>query len=161
GSFEPTHPVTFPCNGAPCDVDFGATPLVFQPSGCPTLVAAGNKTGNLYLLRGADLASSLPPLQTLQLNTANDWLGSGGVGGVPAFWSSGKMVFVSDAGGGVPGIAAGIVGLKVQADCTLQVAWSAALGGSAQPNSTATVANGVVFVGEGNGGRVHAYDAPT
>jgi hypothetical protein len=71
------------------------------------------------------------------------------------------MVFVSDAGGGVPGIAAGIVGLKVQADCTLQVAWSAALGGSAQPNSTPTVANGVVFVGEGNGGRVHAYDAPT
>jgi outer membrane protein assembly factor BamB len=133
---------------------------VFQPSGCPTLVIAGNKDGNLYLLRAADLAASSPPLQTMQLNTANDWLGSGEVGGVPAFWSGGKMVFVSDAGGGVRGIAGGIVGLKVLAGCTLQVAWSA-LGGNAQPNSTPTVANGVVFVGEGNGGKVHAYDATT
>jgi hypothetical protein len=41
------------------------------------------------------------------------------------------------------------------------VAWSAPLGGNGQPNSTPTVANGVVFVGEGNGGRVHAYDART
>jgi outer membrane protein assembly factor BamB len=161
GSFEPPHPKNFPCNGAPCDVDFGATPLVFQPSGCPTLVAAGNKNGNLYLTRASDLVASGSPLQTLQLNTVNDWLGSGGVGGVPAYWSGGQMVFVTDAGAGVPGIAAGVVGLRVLSDCTLQVAWSAALGGNTQPNSTPTVANGVVFVGEGNGGRVHAYDATT
>ena len=70
GSFEPAHPTSFPCNGAPCDVDFGATPLVFQPSGCPTLVTAGNKDGNLYLLRASDLASSSAALQTLQLNVA-------------------------------------------------------------------------------------------
>jgi outer membrane protein assembly factor BamB len=162
GSYAPFHPSSFPCNGAPCDVDFGATPLVFTPAGCPTLTAAGNKNGNLYLLRADDLAASpAATLETLQLNTTNDWLGSGGVGGVPAYWSGGRMVFVTDAGGGVPGIAAGIVGLKVQADCTLQVAWSAPVGGNAQPNSTPTVANGVVFVGEGNGGRVDAYDAAT
>jgi outer membrane protein assembly factor BamB len=161
GSFEPAHPTTFPCSGAPCDVDFGATPLVYHPSGCPILAAAGNKDGNLYLLRTSDLESSAPPLQALALNATNDWLGSGGVGGVPAYWAAGGMVFVGDAGSGLPGIAAGVVALKIQSDCTLKVAWSAAVGGNSAPNSTPTVANGVVFVGEGNSGRVIAFDAAT
>ncbi len=161
GSFEPQHPSQYPCDGAPCDVDFGATPLVFQPNACPILVAAGNKNGNLYVLKAADLASgqSAQPLQTLALNPSNDWLGSGGLGGVPAYWPSGNMVFVTDAGPGLPGISAGVVGLSVNASCTLDVTWSKPLGGNSQPNSTPTVANGIVFVGEGNGGRVHAFDA--
>ena len=161
GSWEPSHPTTFPCNGNPCDVDFGATPVVFTPQGCPTLVAAGNKDGNVYLFRATDLEASRPPLQALQLNSTNDWLGNGGVGGVPAYWRAGRMLFVTDAGPGMPGIAAGVVALTVQPDCTLQVAWSQPLGANSQPNSTPTVANGVVYVGEGNGGRVHAYDALT
>jgi outer membrane protein assembly factor BamB len=161
GSFEPPHPNNFPCASPPCDLDFGSTPLVFTPTGCPTLVAAGSKDGNLYLLRENDLAASAPPLQTLQLNGANDWLGSGGVGGVPAFWPAGQMVFVTDAGAGITGAAGGMIGLTVQANCTLAVSWSAAVGGNAQPNSTPTIANGVVFVGEGNGGRVDAFNAQT
>ena len=73
------------------------------------------------------------------------------------------MLFVTDAGDstGVTGLSAGVVGLTVNADCTLSVAWSRALGGNSYPNSTPTVANGVVYVGEGNGGLVHAYDART
>jgi outer membrane protein assembly factor BamB len=161
GSYLPSEPTTFPCAGAPCDLDFGATPLVFQPTGCPTLVAAGNKNGNLYLFRTTDLAASGQPLQTLQLNGANDSLGNGGVGGVPAYWSAGNMVFASDAGAGISGIAGGAVGLAVQPNCTLSVAWSAAQGGSGAPNSTPTVANGVVFVGTGSTGSVQAYDART
>jgi outer membrane protein assembly factor BamB len=159
GSFEPPHESDFPCSGEPCDLDFGATPLVFTPSGCPTMVAAGNKDGNLYVQDADTLAASGQPRQTLRLNAVNDWLGSGGVGGVPAYWPDGRMVFVTDAGPGVTGISAGVVGLHVKDDCSLEVAWSAPLGGNAQPNSTPTVANGVVYVGEGNGGQVHAYDA--
>jgi outer membrane protein assembly factor BamB len=161
GSYAPPHLSQFPCSGAPCDLDFGATPLVFRPSGCTTMVAAGNKDGNLYVLRASDLEANGSPLQTLPLNPANDWLGSGGVGGVPAWWAGGGMVFVSDVGPGVAGVAGGVVGLKVQSDCTLKVAWSAGLGGNTQPDSTPTVANGVAFVGEGNSGKVHAYDAST
>jgi outer membrane protein assembly factor BamB len=97
----------------------------------------------------------------LQLNAANDWLGSGGIGGVPAYWSAGNMLFVSDVGSGFGGALGGIVGLSVQADCTLAVAWSATLGGNATPDSTPTVANGVVFVGEGDTGAVNAFDAMT
>lgn len=161
GSFLPSEPGTFPCSGAPCDLDFGATPIVFQPPGCPVLTAAGNKNGVLYLSKESDLATSAPPLQSLQLNAANDWLGSGGIGGVPAYWSAGNMLFVSDVGSGFGGAFGGIVGLSIQPDCTLKVAWSATLGGNATPDSTPTVANGVVYVGEGDTGAVHAFDAQT
>jgi outer membrane protein assembly factor BamB len=159
GSWAPDHHDDFPCAGAPCDLDFGATPLVFKPAGCPTMVAAGNKDGNLYVEDADALAASGAPKQTIALNATNDWLGSGGVGGVPAYWPAGRMVIVTDAGPGFGGVAGGVVGLHVEDDCTLEVAWSAPLGGHTQPNSTPTVANGVVYVGEGNGGAVHAYDA--
>jgi outer membrane protein assembly factor BamB len=159
GSYLPPEPNQFPCAGAPCDLDFGATPLVFQPDGCSTMVAAGNKNGQLYVFKATDLAASTQPVQILALNAANDWLGSGGIGGVPAYWQAGNKVFISDVGPGVSGVTGGIVGLNVTASCTLQVAWSTSLGGATQPDSTPTVANGVVFVGEGATGMVHAYDA--
>jgi hypothetical protein len=161
GSYGPVEPNNFPCNGAPCDLDFGATPLVFRPTGCQTLAAAGNKNGNLYLFKATDLAASSQPLQILALNAANDWLGSGGVGGVPAYWAVGNMVYIVTAGSGITGVAGGVIGLNIAADCTLKVAWSTALGGATQPNSTPTVANGVVFAGEGATGMIHAYDAKT
>jgi outer membrane protein assembly factor BamB len=161
GSYLPSEPGTFPCSGDPCDLDFGSTPLVFKPSGCGTMVVAGNKNGNLYVMRTSDLEANGQPLQILPLNATNDWLGSGGVGGVPAYWAAGRMVYIGDAGSGLPGISAGIVALTVRQDCTLQVVWSQPIGGNTQPNSTPTVANGVVYIGEGNGGRVHAYNALT
>ena len=161
GSYLPPEPNNFPCSGSPCDLDFGATPVVYHPSGCPTLTATGNKNGFVYVIGTTDLAASGSPLQAIQLNPANDWLGSGGVGGTPAYWDGGRMLFVSDVGTGIGSIAGGIVGLNIQPDCTLSVAWSSALGGNTLPDSTPTVANGVVFVGEGNGGAVHAYNAQT
>jgi outer membrane protein assembly factor BamB len=159
GSYLPSEPTQFPCAGAPCDLDFGATPAVFQPNACPTMVAAGNKNGNIFLFKGDDLAASAQPSQILTLNQPNDSLGNGGVGGVPAYWHAGNMLFVSDAGPGANGALGGIVGLNISTSCTLQVAWSKSLGGSGSPNSTPTIANGVVFVGEGLTGKVHAYDA--
>jgi outer membrane protein assembly factor BamB len=161
GSYEPPHPSQFPCGSDPCDVDFGATPVVFKPSGCPTMVAAGNKDGNLYVAKATTIASSGQAEQTIRLNPANDWLGNGGVGGVPAWSPNDQMLYVTDAGPGVAGIAAGVVGLKANPDCTLSVAWSQPVGASPSPNSTPTVANGVVYVGEGSSGRVRAFDAQT
>jgi outer membrane protein assembly factor BamB len=161
GSYLPPEPSTFPCSGSPCDLDFGSTPVVYQPSNCPTLTATGNKNGYVYVIGTSTLAASGAPLQAIQLNAANDSLGSGGVGGTPAYWDAGRMLFVSDVGPGMGSIAGGIVGLSIQADCTLRVAWSSTLGGNALPDSTPTVANGVVFVGEGNGAAVHAYNAQT
>jgi Fibronectin type III domain/Viral BACON domain/PQQ-like domain len=158
GSFHPTNPITFTCASAPCDLDFAATPVVFKPSGCPAMVAAGSKNGNLYLMRESDLESNGTPVQTLQLNAASDGPGTGGVNGVPAYWPAGRMLFVGDTGPGANGVAAGLVGLSIQPDCTLKVAWSQPLGGFESPNSTPTVANGVVFLGLGTGS-VRAFDA--
>jgi hypothetical protein len=160
GSFAPAEPNTFPCSGAPCDLDFGATPALFQPNGCSLMTAAGNKNGNLYLFKTSDLMVSGSPQQILTLSTADDSLGTGGVGGVPAFWPQGNMLFIADRGG-INGIAGGVVGLTVTQACTLQVAWSVPLGVTGQPNSTPTIANGVVFVGAGVDGKVRAYNALT
>ncbi|HVJ09778.1 MAG TPA: N,N-dimethylformamidase beta subunit family domain-containing protein [Acidisarcina sp.] len=161
GTYQPVQPSTYACSGAPCDLDFASTPTFFQPPGCPTMVTAGNKDGRLFLFRTADLMVSGQPLQTLTLNTANDSLGSGGVGGVPAYSPTSNMIFVTTAGSGVIGVAAGVVALQVTSSCTLQVAWSKALGGSGAPNSTPTLANGLVFAGEGNTGIIHAYSQLT
>ncbi len=161
GSYEPFHPTSYPCSGDPCDVDFGATPVVFTPIGCPTMVSAGNKNGVLYVTRATTLAASGQAEQAIQLNPANDWLGSGGVGGVPAWDPTDQMLFVSDVGPGWNGTAGGVVGLKVNADCTLSVAWSKTLGIDPNPDSTPTVANGVVYVGEGTTGKLAAYNAKT
>jgi hypothetical protein len=162
GAYQPTPPA---CQTAQCDWDFGATPIVFQPPGCPTLVAALKKDGYLYLMKADDLAASAPPIQALALNNAYDGPGSGGLFGVPAYWPAGNMLFVTDAGPGVNGVNAGVVGLDVNPApaCNLTVGWSLSLPviGDNQPPSEPTVADGVVFVGMANGGAVHAYNAAT
>lgn len=161
GYYQPSQPATFSCTGAPCDLDFASTPLIFQPAGCPQLLAAGNKNGNLYLFRASDLIAGGQPLQILNLNAAADSLGSGGVGGTPVYYPATNMLYIVNAGPGVTGVAAGLVAMNVTPSCTLQVAWSKPLGGFDTPNSTPTVANGVVFVGEGDTGVIHGYNAST
>jgi hypothetical protein len=163
GSWEPPHP---PCRGSPgvCDMDFGATPIVFQPTGCPLLVAAVNKDGHLYVLRANDLAASGAPLQAIALNDPFDGPGAGGLTGIPAFWPGGNMLFVTAGGPGINGIKAGVVGLTVSPapSCTLSPTWSVSLAAALdQPPSPPTVANGIVFVGSGLNGAVHAFDAVT
>jgi hypothetical protein len=161
GYYQATEPSQYGCSGVPCDLDFASTPVIFQPAGCSQMLAAGNKNGNLYLFKASDLALSGQPLQILTLNVPNDSLGSGGVGGVPVYNPITNMLYITDAGAGVSGVAAGIVAMNVTANCTLQVAWSHPLSGSDFPNSTPTLANGVIFAGEGSTGIVHAYNAQT
>jgi len=167
GTYEP--PVPSPCSGSPgvCDMDFGATPIIFQPSSCPAaLTAAVKKDGHIYLLSTDDLAASATTsLQSLALNNAYDGPGAGGLTGEPAFWPTGNMLFVTDGGPGINGISAGVVGMTVNCGNPpnyLQVAWSVSLAAAIdQPPSPPSVANGVVFVGSGLNGSVHAYDATT
>lgn len=161
GSYNPPQASSYSCAQAPCDLDFASTPVFFQPPNCPAMVAAGNKDGNLYVFRVSDLTASGSPFQVLQLNVPSDSIGSGGVAGVPAYSAADNMLFVTTAGAGFGGVAAGVVGLNITSSCNLQVGWSIPLGGSDMPNSTPTVANGIVFVGEGKTGIVHAYNATT
>ena len=163
GSYEPPHPATFACDAAPCDVDFGATPNVFTPTSCPTLVAAGNKDGHLYVVRASDFAATTPVYQAITVNTADDGLKHGGLGGVPAFWPAGNMLFVTDSGNGAAGLPAGVIALSVSAapQCQLSVAWTFPLPNLGSTQSSPTVVGDVVLVGEGATGEVHALDAAT
>jgi hypothetical protein len=157
-------------------MDFGATPILYQPPGCPLLAAAVNKDGHIHLLTADDLSTRNsetlahnPPLQSLALNNAYDGPGAGGITGVPAYWPSGNMLYVTDGGPGITDssgkhINAGVVGLTIAPapSCNLQVTWSVdgtnVLTADNQPPSSPTVANGVVFVGSGLNGSIHAYD---
>jgi hypothetical protein len=126
------------------------------------MAAAVSKDGNTKV---NDLAASAPPVQILPLNIPFDGPGVGGLIGIPAYWPAGNMLFVTDAGPGLTGINAGVVGLDINPApaCNLSVAWSVALPSVAddQPPSPPTVADGLVFVASPNGGLVHAYDAAT
>jgi hypothetical protein len=75
----------------------------------------------------------LPISQSLEICLVNpvtfDWVRMPSVmGSVPAWSAANNMIYIADAGPGVTGIAAGVVGLRVTSNCTLQVAWSNALG---------------------------------
>jgi outer membrane protein assembly factor BamB len=163
GSYEPPHPTTFGCEAAPCDVDFGATPTVFTPTTCPTLVAAGNKDGHLYVVRASDFGATTPVYQAITVNTPHDGLKLGGLGGIPAFWPAGNMLFVTDSGNGVAGVPAGVIALSVSPapQCQLSVAWTFPLPKLGSAQSSPTVVGDVVLVGEGATGEVHALDAAT
>lgn len=158
GSYLPSDPATYPCAAGPCDLDFGSSPTVFTPPSCPQMVVSGKKNGNVYLFKTVDLIASGQPMQILQINTANDSLGSGGAAD-PSYWPAGNIVFEGTAGTGANGFAGGIVAMNVTSSCTLTQAWSHPLGGGDNPNSTVTIANGIAFIGVGNTGQVVAYDA--
>jgi outer membrane protein assembly factor BamB len=164
GWFQPAQAANYNCGGSPpCDQDFASTPLIFQPPGCPKMLATGNKNGQLYVISASNLEADngfdASHVQAIQLNNDIDDLGQGGLSGTPTYSSATNMVYVVDTGQGVTGIAAGLVGLSVQSDCSLKVAWSHPVGGaiSNSPNSIPTLANGVLFVGV-NDGSVSAFD---
>jgi hypothetical protein len=176
GAYEPPHPTPCPGDSGTCDMDFGSTPTLYQSPGCPVMASAVNKDGHMYTLSVNDLAANkTASLQAVQLNIAWDGPGRGGLTGLPAYWPLGNMLFVTDGldpslGLSIPGVNAGVVGLKVGPSCTAKVAWSVdwsgrsggpALTAPDQPPSPATVAGGVVFVASGVDGSVHAFDPAT
>jgi outer membrane protein assembly factor BamB len=167
GWYQPPEAAQYPCAPSQaCDQDFAATPLVFHPAGCPTMLAAGSKNGNLYVTTETSLesdgGSDGSHVQAIQLNQSVDDLGEGGLYGTPAYSPSTNLLYVVDSGSGITGVAGGLVALSVQPDCSVKVAWSQPIGTSISdsPNSTPTIANGVVFVGA-NDGSVRAFDAAT
>lgn len=167
GWYQPSQGVQYPCAPSQaCDQDFAATPLVLHPAGCPTMLAAGNKNGKLYVTTETNLegdgGSDGSHVQAIQLNQSLDDLGQGGLSGAPAYSPSTNLLYVVDSGSGIPGVPAGLVALSVQPDCSVKVAWSQPIGTSISdsPNSTPTIANGAVFVGA-NDGSLRAFDAAT
>jgi outer membrane protein assembly factor BamB len=136
------------------DVDFGATPILYQAPGCPLQVAAVNKSGVLLVYTAGHLANG--PTQRIQIANVNDFT----LVGIPAYSASTNMLYVANSSDSA-NYTRGLVGFAVGGTCKLKKVWNATLGPNNTPTSPPTVANGVVYFGDGYGGTEYAVNATT
>lgn len=136
------------------DVDFGATPILYKAPGCPLQVSAENKSGVLVTYTAGALSAG--PTQRIQVAGPNDETFIG----MPAYSASRHVLYVASSSDSAP-YTRGLVAFTVGADCKLTDRWNKTLGPNKTPMSPPTVANGVVYFGDGYGGTEHALDATT
>jgi outer membrane protein assembly factor BamB len=152
------------------DLDFGSTPMLFTPPGCPPEALALNKAGLIVLYQRQALSHG--PLQKLYVNPPSD---AGDFVGLAAYSPLTNLVYV-----GLPndfnnrkyhvGYSHGLIALRIASNCTLdpQPAWRQVFGPLPPhsnilnaPRSPPTIANGVVYDADGTGQTVYAFDAST
>jgi len=141
------------------DVDFGTTPMLFQPPGCPPLLAAENKVGSLFVYDRDAIGEG--PMQRIQIAGNASEPGLGRFIGLPAYSPVTGLVYVSNPGPDAPPFVQGMVALRLDPDCRLHLAWQSGVPTGTMMVSSPTVANGVVYFGTGGGGRVFAFNAAT
>jgi outer membrane protein assembly factor BamB len=145
------HPVLFGD-----DLDFGATPILFQRPGCPPQMAAKNKSGVLVVYTRGDLGAG--PTQRLQIGTVAD----DNFNGIPAYSPVTDMLYIGNSSDSDdPTYEHGMVALRVRKDCSLSLSWQKVVGPNMVSVSPPTVANGVVYYGDGPGRTEFAFDAAT
>ena len=132
------------------DLDFGSTPTLFDPPGCPPLLAAENKDGEVFIYRRNALARG--PLATIPMG--------GRFIGMPAYSAATRLLYISNPVN-VGFFLHGIVAVRFGANCQPELAWQTAAGGGGlfSTVSTPSLANGVVYFGDGLGNQVFALDA--
>jgi outer membrane protein assembly factor BamB len=132
------------------DVDFGATPLLFQSRNCPPMLAAVQKTGMLYIYNRNALASG--PINSFLIGESD---GRGSFNGIPAFDPVLNQIYVSS---GL--VSNGLVALSVRTDCSIAPVWNLRVRGtSIAPPVPPVAANGVVYYASGVASDVYAVDA--
>lgn len=122
------------------DEDFGAAPLVFQPRGCPPLIAAKNKIGVVFIWDRRNIDNG--PIASLGVGD-----GSSAFVGAPSWDESRQRLVVSQA---VVGGAYGLAAFGVGPNCTFPQAWRSAFGSGNQ--APPVVTGDVAFVGGGRSG---------
>jgi outer membrane protein assembly factor BamB len=143
------------------DNDFGATPLLFQPPGCPPLVAANAKNGRTYVWNRQALADG--PIWTARVGP--DSLGSAFIG-EPSYSAGLNMLFVSAARDydeeGATRTLDAVVGFQLGPECTIpeRPTWTAP-GIGRGPKSPPLIVGDVVFVPGAFDRHVFALDART
>jgi outer membrane protein assembly factor BamB len=138
------------------DVDFGATPILYQPPGCLPMVAAKNKTGVLVTYQRGNVSAG--PNQRLQIANVGDWQ----FNGIPAWSDTTHLLYISNSSDSNSAQTKhGMVALSVGANCNLRLAWQTTVGPNFASVSPPTVAGGVVYYGDGSGSQLLAFDAVT
>jgi outer membrane protein assembly factor BamB len=129
------------------DVDFGSTAVLFQAGSCPASFAAINKDRLFFTYARANLAQG--PLQQFDNNSD--------VGDV-AFDAANRQLLVANLDS--------VQAWRYDSGCNASLAWSTAStsgpgGELGQSISPPTVANGVVYYGNGAGRMLEAFNART
>ena len=138
------------------DVDFGATPLLYQVPGCPPQVVAKNKSGVLVQYKRGHLNAGYT--QRLQIADVSD----GQFNGIPAFSPVTNLIYIGNSSDSNAGTYKhGMIALKTGSNCKLSLAWQDTVGPNYDSMSPPTVANGVVYYGDGGGNQELAFDAST
>jgi outer membrane protein assembly factor BamB len=138
------------------DVDFGATPILYQPPGCPPQVAAKNKSGVLVTYDRGNVSAG--PNQRLQVANVNDWQ----FNGIPAWSDTTHLLYISNSSNSNSDTTKhGMVAFSVDANCQLQLAWQTKVGPNLVSVSPPTIAGGVVYYGDGPGNQLLVFDAAT
>ena len=136
------------------DVDVGSTPVLFRPAGCPrTLAAAKDKDGILFVYAAADVGAG--PVQQFQIANTR-----GAFNGDVAWDPVTGMLYVSNPSNPYHShrFRHGLVALRANR-CHLTPAWNKPLGTPEGTVSPPSVANGVVYYGDGLGDEEFAVDA--
>jgi PQQ-like domain len=138
------------------DVDYGATPLLLQPPGCPTMLVAKNKMGAIVVYDRDTIAHG--PVQKLQVADPQNLQ----FNGIPAYSSTDNKVYVTDSSDSINGVYFhGMLAFKILSNCTLGLAWQQSVGQTGQSISPPTVANGVVYYGDGPANQLLAFNTAT
>jgi outer membrane protein assembly factor BamB len=134
------------------DEDFGAAPLVFQPHGCPPLIAAKNKMGVMFVWNRAGIDAG--PIASVGLGD-----GTYPFVGAPSYDPVRGLLFVTQAVvSGTKGTY-GIAALKVGPGCAFRPAWRTPFGTGNQ--APAIVVGDAVIAAGGTDGGFAALDAET
>lgn len=138
------------------DDDFGSTPVLFQRCGCPPQLAAERKDGTLSVYNRDAIAAG--PMQTVPVSGyPYNFIG------LPAFDGETNMLYVTNPTKRVPdgNFVHGMLAFKLQPDCMLSLRWQTTAGQDGNVVSTPTIANGVVYYGDGPNRKIHAFNALT
>jgi outer membrane protein assembly factor BamB len=147
------------------DLDFGATPTLFQTPDGSQCAAAVNKSGLLAVYQRANVAGG--PAEDLIMNPPTD---DADFVGLPTYSPATNILYVQVPNDyTAPGYAYshGLAALQMQTGCTLnpKPVWNAVFGVLPQntslddPHSPPTVANGVVYVSDGPNQILYALNA--
>jgi outer membrane protein assembly factor BamB len=137
------------------DADFGATPPLFQPPGCPGLLAAMQKTGKLFIYNRAAIPSG--PIQTLQISTSSAY---GSFVGQPTYNPVLNRLYLgSPTDSGI--YRHGLIALSISSSCSFSLAWQQQVGRNGSSDIPPMSANGVVYYVDGGSSQAFAFDAQT
>ncbi len=126
------------------DVDIGAAPVLFKPAGCPALLAANDKSGQLVVWRQDALAKG--PYALIPLSDGLD-----AFVGAPSWSPRTQMLYDSTATATTAKARlVGTIALKVTAKCGFTKRWFTATGDGTQPQPL--VAGDLVADTGGNSG---------